>query len=125
MDISLKRIILFGKEIELLKKFYQENFNCELVEEIKNEWVVVKAGLAEIAFHKIGEEYWDNSKPFKADSNTKLVFETKTDLRVFREKLLLKGILMRDIKSLEPFHTLSCDGEDIEGNVFQLVQKLV
>ncbi|MEO8770506.1 MAG: hypothetical protein ABI402_10490 [Ferruginibacter sp.] len=124
MQVSFNRIILFGKNVDGLKKFYQENFHFELIEEIKNEWVVLKAGLLEIAFHKIGDTYLDSSKPFRANSNTKLVFYINADLPTFRKEMLLKGIIVHEIKSFEPLVTLHFDGEDFESNVFQVVEKL-
>jgi len=125
MNISLSRIILFGKDVEGLKSFYIQHFNFKLVEEISGEWVVLNAGQTEIAFHKIGGDFINESdEPFRADSNTKLVFNIDSDLSVFRENLLQLGVALRDIKSFPGFNYLLCDGEDPEGNVFQLSQKL-
>jgi predicted enzyme related to lactoylglutathione lyase len=125
MQILLNQIIIFGQNINLLKQFYQDHFDFELIEEIKNEWVVLKAGQTAIAFHKIGSAYQTNEDiPFKADSNTKLVFEMDGDLKTFRDKLLEKGVLLRDLKSFAGVNYLFCDGEDPEGNVFQLKQKI-
>jgi hypothetical protein len=39
-----------------------------------------------------------------------------------REKLLSRGVRMRDLKRYDGFAQLMCDGEDPEGNVFQLSQ---
>jgi hypothetical protein len=64
----------------------------------------------------------ENGEPFKAESNTKIVFEVAEGLPALRESLLQKGVLLHDIKSFEPSLSLYCDGEDIEGNVFQLAQ---
>jgi len=126
MDIQLNRIILFAQDVNRLKKFYQEYFSFNLVEEIKNEWVVLNAGQIEIAFHKIGDAYKINKDiPFKVDSNTKLVFELNSALPAFRESLVEQGVLLRELKSFPGSNYLLCDGEDPEGNVFQLKQKFV
>ena len=123
MNIQLSRIILFGKDITALRLFYQEHFGFTLVEEIESLWVVLQAGPIQIAFHKIGAAYFpENGEPFKAESNTKIVFEVAEGLPALRESLLQKGVLVHDIKSFEPSLSLYCDGEDIEGNVFQLAQ---
>jgi len=41
-----------------------------------------------------------------------------------RTELLIAGVKMKEVKTFEGFHYLYCDGEDIEGNVFQLMQKV-
>lgn len=120
--LKLDRIIIFGANIEALKNFYQSNFNLQVIEEIANEWVVFKAGSIEIAFHRIGLAY-RNDEPFEAANNTKLVFNVHQDLNDFRDTLIAKGVIMKEIKTFEGMDFLFCDGQDIEGNVFQLCQK--
>ena len=121
MDISLNRIIIYGADISALKKFYIENFNLTVVEEIPGEWLVLNAGIVEIAFHRIGEQY-RSEKPFKANSNVKLVFSLLDDIAVYREKLVANNVEMSEIKSYQGLGYLLCDGIDIEGNIFQLMQ---
>lgn len=120
--LTLDRIILFGNDIKGLKDFYQSIFKLVLIEEIENEWVVFKAGLIELALHRIGSEYYNDSN-FKAERNTKLVFTITKEMAGFRAELIEKGVQMKEIKSFEGIDFLFCDGEDIEGNVFQLSQK--
>jgi len=120
--LTLDRIILFGNDIKGLKGFYQSIFKLVLIEEIENEWVVFKAGLIELALHRIGSEYYNDSN-FKAERNTKLVFTITKEMASFRAELIEKGVQMKEIKSFEGIDFLFCDGEDIEGNVFQLSQK--
>lgn len=120
--ITLDRIILFGSDITGLKNFYQSIFKLLVIEEIENEWVVLKAGQMELALHRIGAEYRDD-EIFRAESNTKLVFTITADLDDFRAQLIKKGVRMKEVKSFEGIDFLFCDGEDIEGNVFQLCQK--
>jgi predicted enzyme related to lactoylglutathione lyase len=123
MQIALYRIILFGQNIVKLKDFYTENFGLTIAEEIKDEWGVLKAGQMEIAFHKIGDAY-QTAGEFKATSNTKLVFKVETDLTALRERLIGDGVLLGEIKSFAGINALFCDGEDPEGNVFQLEQRV-
>lgn len=123
MHITLTRIIVFGQAIDKLKIFYIENFNLTVIEETKHEWVVLSAGPIEIALHRIGQAYRTNDD-FNAGSNTKLVFNINTDLRAFRQILIEKGVLLKEIKSFPGINSLFCDGEDPEGNVFQLQQSL-
>jgi predicted enzyme related to lactoylglutathione lyase len=120
--LTLDRIIIFGKDIEALKNFYQSTLKLELIEEIEKEWLVFKAGQTEIAFHRIGLAY-RNDEPFEAGGNTKIVFNVHQDLSDLRKVLIAKGVKMREIKSFEGIDFIFCDGEDIEGNVFQLYQK--
>lgn len=125
MNISLNRIIIFGKDVEGLKDFYMQHFNFKLLEEISSEWVVLSVGQTEIAFHKIGIDFINESdNPFRVDSNAKLVFNVDSDLTAFCAGLMQQGVVLRDIKSFPGFNYLLCDGEDPEGNVFQLSQKL-
>ncbi|MDN3582478.1 VOC family protein [Mucilaginibacter flavus] len=123
MQVTPYRIILFGQNITKLKDFYIENFGFSLVEEIEDQWAVLKAGSMELAFHKIGEAY-QTTEEFKAVSNTKLIFKVEGDLAGLRERLIDKGVLLGEIKSFEGIKALFCDGEDVEGNVFQLEEQL-
>ena len=124
MELSLYRIILFGKDITRLKHFYTSNFGFVVAEEIVDEWVVLKTGEIEIALHKIGKEYINNQKDFSADNNIKLVFRISDDLHLFRKKLIKNNVVIQEIKSFPGISSLFCDGQDCEGNVFQLEQKL-
>ena len=118
MHLSLTRVMLFVKDPAALKDFYQKHFNAALLEEINNEWVVLKAGIAELALHKAGAN--DNPPGYK--NNVKLVFTVDANLPAFREQLVRSGVTMKEIKSFGNPPGLFCDGEDIEGNVFQVMQ---
>jgi hypothetical protein len=122
MTVTFNRIIIFCGDVNSLKVFYEGNFGFRVIEEITDEWVVLSAGFVEIAFHRIGEAYRNNNEPFHADSNTKLVFEINGDIVAFRETLLKNGVQLNEIKSFKGFDYLLCDGEDPEGNIFQLKQ---
>jgi len=64
-----------------------------------------------------------NQEAFKFDNNTKIVFEIEGDIHVFRENLSSKGIKLKEVMSWENYPYWLCDGEDAEGNVFQLKAK--
>ncbi|MDX2247334.1 MAG: VOC family protein [Bacteroidia bacterium] len=122
---SLGRIIIFGHLVDKLKSFYVDNFDFSLAEEIKDQWIVLNAGQIEIAIHKIGQGYEpEDGKEFRVESNTKLVFYIRDDLKSFRQQLIDKGVVIGEIKSFEGINSLFCDGEDPEGNIFQIEQKL-
>lgn len=121
MTATLSRIIIFGQAIEQLKDFYVDNFDLPVVEEFKDEWVVLRAGAAEIALHKAGNV---GESTFRAQNNTKLVFIVYTDLNLVRQQLIDRGVSIRDVRSFPGISSLFCDGEDPEGNVFQLEQRI-
>lgn len=124
-EISLGRIIIFGHLVDKLKSFYVDNFNFSVVEEIKDQWIVLKAGQIELAIHKIGQGYEpEDGKEFRAESNTKLVFYLANNLEGFRQRLVDKGVVIGDIKKFDGINSLFVDGEDPEGNVFQIEQRL-
>ncbi len=121
----LTRIILFGHLVDRLKRFYVDYFGFSVVEEISDQWIVLNAGQVEIAIHKIGPAYEpEDGKAFRAESNTKLVFSINHNLEDFRHRLVDNGVVMGAVKSFEGINSLFCDGEDPEGNVFQIEQRL-
>ncbi len=123
--LLLERIILFGYMVEELKSFYVNNFNFTVTEEIKGQWIVLNAGRVELAIHRIGQGYEPEAgEKFRAESNTKLVFNISDNLEGFRQQLHNKGVVIGEIKSFEGINSLFCEGEDPEGNIFQIKQKL-
>jgi catechol 2,3-dioxygenase-like lactoylglutathione lyase family enzyme len=124
-EFSLGRIIIFGHLIEKLKSFYVNHFGFSVVEETKDRWIVLNAGQVEMAIHKVGPGYEpEDGKEFRVESNTKLVFYITDNLEGFRQRLADNGVVIGDVKSFEGINSLFCDGEDPEGNVFQIEQRL-
>ncbi|MDW3192995.1 MAG: hypothetical protein R8G66_11545 [Cytophagales bacterium] len=121
--VTFHRLILFALNLHTLKDFYTRHFGMEVTEEIPGEWVVLRSSGAEIALHKIGEAYFDPEEPFNASSNTKMVFMIDEDMVQFRQKLMDSHVEMREIFASGTPKYFYCDGEDPEGNVFQLMQK--
>ena len=120
MNLSLNTIVIFTFDVNLLKDFYTKYFHSTVTEEIKDEWVVLQAGNCNIGLHRVGEAYRHFQPTASAEKNTKLIFETEDDIFALREKFLRNGIPVHDIKSFANYPYLLCDGEDPEGNVFQL-----
>jgi hypothetical protein len=58
VEIQLIRIIPFGLNIMMLKGFYQRHFNFQLIEEVPDKWILLRAGVVEIAFHKTNPGYF-------------------------------------------------------------------
>ncbi len=123
MNVELNSIILFVQNEDSLKSFYVDTLGLAVLEEIKSEWVVLKTGPCNIALHKIGKDYEVPSESFKANSNTKLVFETTDDIFKLREELFNKKVVISEIKTFDNYDFWLCDGEDPERNVFQLKQR--
>lgn len=124
MAIRLTGIILFVQDVEKLKSFYTTLFQFTVIEEIENEWVLLKAGDAELGLHKTGDAYLSPEETSShTENNTKLVLETDEDLAALRKRLIGQGVNAGDIKTWDNFPYRLFDGKDPEGNVFQVRQK--
>ena len=96
----------------------------KLIEEYESVWTLLKAGNGKIGLHKTGDRYLEKIKgDFHVDNNTKIVFEIEEDINKARKNLLNQNVPMREIKTFDNYGFWLCDGEDPEGNVFQLKQK--
>jgi catechol-2,3-dioxygenase len=123
MKVKLETIIIFVQNVDKLKTFYVDILKLEVIEEAKSQWLLLKAGACSIGLHKIGEQYLGaDQKEFKFDNNTKIVFEVDEDLHTIREQLIQKDVALKEIMNWDSDYWL-CDGEDPEGNIFQLRQK--
>ncbi len=125
MKLNLSMIILFAKDIDKLKNFYAENFQLALIEETPGQWVVLQAGSCQLGLHQIPAAYLQGAAiESNCESNTKLVFDVNEDLVALRERLLKQNVQLKDVQSYDNYPFLLCDGEDPEGNVFQLRQRV-
>jgi predicted enzyme related to lactoylglutathione lyase len=121
MSFAMTRLILYVRDVPGLKRFYQTHFGLKVREEIGVEWAVLDAGGIEIGLHRVGLPYRD--LPAQAGfSNAKLVFTVPSGLAELRDKLIASGVSMRPLKRFDGYPQVMCDGEDPEGNVFQLAQ---
>ena len=125
MKMMLDSVIIFGQNIERLKKFYIDILKLSIIEEITSEWVLLDAGNCTIGLHRIGKEFRRENPPqqFKVNNNTKLVFMVQQDIFELRNSLLHQNVTIREIKTFDNYDFWICDGEDPEGNVFQFKQK--
>ncbi|HOY13605.1 MAG TPA: hypothetical protein PLY70_10715 [Saprospiraceae bacterium] len=125
MKFNLETIIIFVRNVEKLKDFYVGILELEIIEEIPSQWILLQAGDCKIGLHQIGESYLSESaQDFQVETNTKMVFEINEDLANVRDTLISKNVKMREIMVWENYPYILCDGEDTEGNVFQLKQKI-
>lgn len=121
MPLPMTRLILYVRNVPRLSAFYRLHFDLPLVEAIGDDWAVLKAGAIEIALHRVGEAYRDLPAGGAA-SNAKLVFTVEAGLTERHEHMIAAGVAMRPLKRFDGYPALMCDGEDPEGNVFQLSQ---
>ncbi|NIF03959.1 VOC family protein [Chryseobacterium sp. Tr-659] len=123
MNAHLGTIILYVKNVQLLRNFYTDNFNLKVLEE-DPVWALLDAGGAHIGLHQMGDQYLAKiNEAHLSDNNTKIVFDIDIDIETARNELLSKNIQMREIKTFENYPFWLCDGTDPEGNVFQLKSK--
>lgn len=121
MRVRLNRIILYVQDVERLAAFYRDMLGLRVIEAIEGEWAVLDAGPCQLALHRVGPAWRvDDPADWKVESNAKLVLEVDRPLAGLRAELIAKGVAMREIKSYPGLTGPLCDGEDPEGNVFQL-----
>lgn len=122
--MNLSGLILFVQDVNKLKTFYSSFFHCAVIEEIKDEWVLLQAGNGEIGLHKAGtaSSYLINNNGAE-NNNAKIVFECTDDITGKHQEFLNNGISVSEIKSWEGYNFLLFDGADPEGNMFQVKQK--
>ena len=126
MKLTLGMVILFVKDINKLKIFYTESFQLVTVEETPGQWVALQAGSCQLGLHQIPAAYLEAAaSESNCESNTKIVFDVNEDIISLRERLLKQNVQVKDLQSFDNYPFLLCDGEDPEGNIFQLRQKKV
>jgi len=123
MKLNLETIIFYVQDVEKLKAFYTGILGLEVIEYHPSDWVLLRAGNCCIGLHKIGDPYLHKIKDgYKFDNNAKIVFQIEEDIHKARKLLIDKNIPMREVKTFDNYPFWLCDGEDPEGNVFQLKQ---
>jgi catechol 2,3-dioxygenase-like lactoylglutathione lyase family enzyme len=120
--LKLKATLIFAKDIDRMRAFYQHGMGLELLDQPSTEWAAFDAGGVSLALHAIPAEIAPNiqiTTPPKArtDGPIKPIFQTD-DVAAARAHLQAHGAVM-----FEPRGDASCDGLDPEGNVFQIVQR--
>jgi catechol 2,3-dioxygenase-like lactoylglutathione lyase family enzyme len=125
MRFNLDSIIIFTRNVDQLKAFYTGAFGLTVLEEYQSEWVLLKAGKGKIGLHQIGKQYLEaGAGATESHHNTKIVFEVDEDLHALRQTLIAKNIRMREVVKFDNSDFFLCDGEDPEGNVFQLKKSI-
>jgi catechol 2,3-dioxygenase-like lactoylglutathione lyase family enzyme len=122
MNFNISRIILYVQDVDLLKDFYQQHFHFHAIENIPGEWVLLHGGGVQLALHQVGEAYRKPGAQSGLGSNAKIVVNVTEPLTTVRKRMLQAGVPVQNIKSYPGFPYELCDGQDPEGNVFQLMQ---
>ena len=108
MNLELKRVILFTRNMETMGRFYGEVLGLDLAGS-EPGWREYRAGGCAIALHE-GESRIGNRPP-------KLAFFA-ADVAAARASLTRRGAKMGKIMSTASFDL--CDGKDPDGNAFQI-----
>jgi catechol 2,3-dioxygenase-like lactoylglutathione lyase family enzyme len=108
VDLSIKRIIIFTRDMPTLTRFYREVLGLK---EKSNEpgWKEFHAGACCVALHNGTSEV--GRRP------PKLVFFS-ADVAATREALMKRGAKLGKIKSKDGLDL--CEGKDPDGNPFQI-----
>ena len=123
MNASLSRIILYVQDVGLLTRFYRDILGLPVVQEIGDEWVIFRPGSCELALHRVDRPYRvADAGSWTVETNVKLVLVVTREIAELRAELIWKGVPMREVKLYPGFPGPLCDGEDPEGNIFQLQQ---
>jgi hypothetical protein len=92
MNVSLGRIIFYVQDVSRLAEFYRDAFGLPVVEEIKGEWAVLRAGSCEIALHRVGKPYRvADPSSWQVATNAKLVLTVDRELTELRAELIARA----------------------------------
>ena len=113
MKLTMKRVILFVRDVPTVGAFYRDVLGLSEVvsPDDPKEWLEFDAGACTIALHHGGVATKGRSRP------PKIVFYSE-DVGKTRAELIAKGAKFGPIQTTENFQF--CDGRDPEGNHFQL-----
>ena len=119
--LQLSSIILFCFNIQKMKVFYEDILGFEILETSGDNWIVLDSGPFRLCLHQIGQEYLTEGDDTQAeDTVTKFVLTTDDNLHDLRTYLLNNGVRMKEVMTWKGYDYAFCDGQDPEGNVFQL-----
>jgi predicted enzyme related to lactoylglutathione lyase len=113
VKLTIKRVILFVKDVPMVGAFYRDVLGLSEVvsPDDPKEWLEFDAGACTITLHHGGVATKGRSRP------PKIVFYSE-DVEKTRTELIKKGVKMGAIQTTELFQF--CDGRDPEGNHFQV-----
>ncbi len=104
--------MLFVRDVAGAAAFYRDKLGLQPLGEITPEWVEMKTGSCTVALHRVAKPLRQRGKP-----SAKIVFGVK-DVPAAKSLLESRGVVMGKINSFSGIQI--CDGEDPEGNPFQI-----
>lgn len=104
-------MIIFTSDVERLSRFCRESFGLSNIAGADEGWAELSAGGCNIAFHRHSEG------AEVRDGWVKIVFGS-LDVRAEKRRLEALGVEMSDV--VEFGNIQLCDGQDSDGNPFQI-----
>ncbi len=116
MNLSVRRVILFVKDVQTTGAFYRDVLGLKFKPspDDPKAWLEFEAGACSIALHDGGVPNTSRRAP-KIGSYVE-------DVSAARAILVARGVKMGRVQSSD-FHQF-CDGKDPEGNAFQISNRL-
>ena len=115
MRFSLKRVIVFSRDVPALARWYVAVFGMKVREMDPNGgWADLDGGACRLGLHGGGSKR-------TRDCGHKFVFAAKNVLKA-RTLLAARGAKLGPVKKFGALHL--CDGRDPEGNVLQISNRL-
>lgn len=111
MELSLKRIIIFAKDVTLLYEFYRRTFD------VSDGYIAADKKWAELYFDGVNIAFHNGGFSGEKDRYPKIVFYAK-DVEKAKQMLIGRGADMGRVLELDGLAL--CNGIDPEGNVFQI-----
>jgi predicted enzyme related to lactoylglutathione lyase len=108
----MTRVMLFVKDVPGVAVFYRDVLGLEIVGEITDIWVEMRAGECTVALHSAPQPLSARGKP-----SAKIVFGV-ADVPAAKKLIESRGAKMGKIQSFSGIDI--CDGKDPEGNLFQI-----
>ncbi len=102
---------MFTGNVSRLADFYSSHFGLEQVGEPEDGWIELNAGGCNLAFHHTSKKIDDR------DNGIKFVFGS-ADVAAEKERLEGLGVKMKKIFTFGNMEM--CDGQDPDGNRFQI-----
>jgi catechol 2,3-dioxygenase-like lactoylglutathione lyase family enzyme len=115
MNLSVRRIILFVQDVQVMGAFYRDALGLKLKPspDDPKAWLEFEAGACSIALH-------DGGVPNTSRRAPKIGFYV-SDVSAARAILVSRGVKMGRVQSGD-FHQF-CDGKDPEGNAFSVTSR--
>jgi predicted enzyme related to lactoylglutathione lyase len=122
LAMKLGQVMVFAKDLDRMRRFYESGFGLTAITEEADGWVRFATGGASFALHAIpvdiarGIAIAEPPAP-RADTAIKFTFHVD-DVDAVRAHLAAHGAVMREPRTWGG--RTFCDGVDPEGNVFQI-----